>query len=63
MNRLVHAASLALGFLGWSCLTLAPGCRGPIEVQKGDLLLHAAPAPPVPAPQAQPQPAPGYHPE
>lgn len=66
MNRPVSAASAALAILGLSGLALAPGCNRPIEIQKGDYLLHSAPAPAVqglPVHPAQPTPDPDYHPE
>jgi hypothetical protein len=68
MSSHVLAPSTALTFLGLSCLALSPGCHRPLEVQKGDYLLHASPEP---APQSKalpksrpvPPPDPDYHPE
>jgi hypothetical protein len=66
MNRRVFAASTALAVLGLSGLALAPGCNRPVEVKKGDYLLHSEPEPPVqglPSAPSQPTPDPDYHPE
>lgn len=69
MNRPVFTASEALAVLGLSGLAWSPCCNRPLEIQKGDYLLHAAPAEsaplPKPAPSLRPMPSPdpGYHPE
>jgi hypothetical protein len=68
MKKQVIAPTSALVVLGMCGLALSPACRGPIEVQKGDFLLHAAPetAPPVKSdPKARPIPSPdpAYHSE
>jgi hypothetical protein len=66
MNRYGFAASTTLAVLGLCGLALSPGCNRPVEVQKGDYLLHSAPEPAVqglPDPSSQPTPDPEYHPE
>ena len=68
MRICVFAISTTMAVLGLSALALFTGCHGPIEVQKGDYLLHASPEPApkskaVPNPQPMPPTDPGYHPE
>jgi hypothetical protein len=68
MNWHVFLPSSALVVLGLYGLVFSPGCHRPIEIQKGDYLLHATPEPAPPAktdsksrPIAPPDP--DYHPE
>jgi hypothetical protein len=68
MNSHVLAPSATLVVLGLSCLALSLGCNRPLEVQKGDYLLHATPeavpeTKPIPKSQPLPPPDPDYHPE
>jgi hypothetical protein len=68
MSSHVLATSSALVVLGLSCLALSPGCSRPLEIQKGDYLLHgtADSAPhteSVPTSQPKASPDPDYHPE
>jgi hypothetical protein len=68
MNKHVSAAFGSMVVLGLSVLALSLGCNRPLEVQKGDYLLHGTPEPETqtgPAPRSQPiLPAdPEYHPE
>jgi hypothetical protein len=68
MHRHVFALSATMAVLGLSGLALSPGCNRPLEVQKGDYLLHAASEPAAPAKSSRPaqplpSPDPAYHPE
>lgn len=68
MSSHVRPKYAALVILGLPCLILSPGCHRPLEVQKGDYLLHATPEPApqtksVPKSQPMPPPDPDYHPE
>jgi len=68
MNNHILAKSAALVVVGLSCLDLALGCHRPLEIQKGDYLLHASPEPApqtksVPKSKPMPPADPDYHPE
>jgi hypothetical protein len=49
--------------LGLAVATLCLGCHRPLEVEEGDVLLHATPEPSPPPPVPPPLPPPDFHPE